>query len=77
MNFKVLNKSELIAGNKDLVGGGRENDLTALRRTLFSGDCVEELTNKASKVFILDEFLTDVNCLKEFESSVARIKKVV
>ena len=48
-----------------------------MRRTLFSGDCVEELTNKAKKVFVLEDFLTNVNELKQFETSVARVKKVV
>ena len=45
-----------------------------MRRTLFSGDCVEELTNKAKKVFVLEDFLTNVNELKQFETSVARVK---
>lgn len=68
-----------MSGNKDVpeTSPAYLKDFAVLRRTLFSGDCVEELTNKAKKVFVLEDFLVNVEELKAFESSVARVKKVV
>jgi hypothetical protein len=68
-----------MSGNTDIAATEPTyiKDFAVLRRTLFSGDCVEELTNKAKKVFVLEGFLLNVEVLKMFEKSVARIKKVV
>jgi len=46
----VLNKNELISGNKTLKPDVFENELEVYRRALFSGDCVRELTTNAKKV---------------------------
>lgn len=79
VNFKVLNKEILMSGNNDIAETSPAylKDFAVLRRTLFSGDCVEELTNKTKKVFVLEDFLVNVEQLKAFETSVARVKKVV
>jgi hypothetical protein len=50
VNFKVLNKGHLLSGSTDLQLTGFELELAILRRTLFNGDCVEQLTSGAQKV---------------------------
>lgn len=72
-----MKKSELVSGNKTFKTDAFENELEVFRRALFSGDCVRELTISSKKVFVLEEFITNVDQLIAFEKSVARVKKVV
>lgn len=55
----------------------KEVEHLLVRRVLYSGDCVEKLTNGNDQYFLLDGFFTNVNEIKAFESNVAHITKAV